>query len=178
MEFIVLIVILIALISLPTLFAYLVYRCVRKTRIRLIGTLCLLLAPLLTIYFIYTAIFPNDDFYFEEYKTATSFDAPKSAVIIKKTATYPDFHGDYISVSIIELSKEDYLSLYTKLIKDKHIDTLGQLVGSKEFIAVVGEKEKLIEHTFTRKIQKSEQGHYSISFLNDRKTVIINNVNF
>lgn len=178
MEIILLIVLLLLLISIPTGIAYLLHRQLRKTKIKLVGVLCLVIVPIFTIYVVYRALYPDDDFYFEEYKTVTLLNTPKSAIILKKTATYPDFHGDYISVSMIRLSKSEYLNLYKTLIKDKQIDTLGQLVRSQEFIDVVGKNEKLIKHTFTRKITNKEQSHYSINFLNDNKTVIIYIINF
>lgn len=162
----------------PTVIAYLLHKWLRETKFKLIGIICIISAPIFTLYVVYRAIYPDDDFFLEEFKTVTLQNAPKSAVILKKAATYPDFHGDYISVSMFRLSKSEYLKLYNTLIKDKQIDTLGQLVGSEEFDDVVGNNVKSIKHTFFRKVTDHEQNHYSISFLNDKKTVIIYIINF
>lgn len=162
----------------PTVIAYLLHKWLRKTKFKLISIICLISAPIFTLYVVYRAIYPDDDFFLEEYKTVTLINAPKSAVILKKTATYPDFHGDYISVSMFRLSKSEYLKLYNTLIKDKQIDTLGQLVGSEEFDDVVGNNVKSIKNTFNRKMPNNKSSHYSINFLNDNNTVIIYIINF
>ncbi|RYY37724.1 MAG: hypothetical protein EOP46_01690 [Sphingobacteriaceae bacterium] len=57
-------------------------------------------------YSIYTAIYPDDSFYHEEFKTVTLREIPQSAEIIKKDASYPDQHGEYCSVALIKLSKK------------------------------------------------------------------------
>ncbi|TKC06599.1 hypothetical protein FA048_15445 [Pedobacter polaris] len=167
-----------ALLSIPTLIAYFIFRLIRKTKYKYIGIICLIIAPLFTIHTLYSATYPADEFFYQEFKVVTLKEAPKSAIIVRKSASYPDFQGDYISVSMIKLSQSDYLNLYNNLVKDKQVNILGELVGSAEFTEVAGEHEKLIKHTFTRKVTGRELSHYSISFLNDKKTVIINVVNF
>lgn len=177
MEIILLIILVLTIISLPTFISYLIYKFLRRTKIKLVGLVFVIIVPITTLYFLYTAVYPNDNFFFHEYLKVTLREVPKSATIIKKTASYPDFHGDYISVCKIELSKFDYLKLYKSFTHDKQFETLGKLVGSKEFNDIVGKNEKLIKQTFFRKIPDQEQHHYSISFLHDDKTVIIYAIN-
>lgn len=71
-------------------------------------------------YHFYYAIYPPNDFYFQEFEKVTELDVPKSAEIVYKDASYPDFTGDYHSESIMKLSKEDYFSLLEKMKKNLH----------------------------------------------------------
>tara|TARA_B100001758_G_C18297292_1_gene550339 strand:+ start:276 stop:695 length:420 start_codon:yes stop_codon:yes gene_type:complete len=74
------------------------------------------LIPLLIIYlFIYKGCYPSEDFYREEFKEATSLELPKSAKFIYKTATYPDFQGEYTTKCIINVGKHFYKKLDKKL---------------------------------------------------------------
>jgi hypothetical protein len=59
----------------------------------------------------YIGIFPDESFYAEEFKDVTLRELPNSAEFISKSASCPDFHGDYCSQSQIRLSKKDYSKL-------------------------------------------------------------------
>ncbi|WP_047450969.1 hypothetical protein [Alistipes sp. ZOR0009] len=165
-----------AIISLPTVIAYLIYRWIskKKTYLKVIGISLLIIAPIWTTYEIYTAIYPTDSFYFNEFKDVTLREIPSSAKIIRKTATYPYFHGDYASVSLIKLSPKDYNSLFTALNNDKRIIKNGEFIGCREFDEVMGNlKTNSIEYSFTRKIPKEENHYFYIGFLNDNSTIIV-----
>jgi len=69
----------------------------------------------------YVGLFPDESFYADEFKDVTMRDLPQSAEFISKTASYPDFHGDYCSQSEIRLSKKDYSKLLWELHKDKRL---------------------------------------------------------
>ena len=76
----------------------------------------LLLIPLLIIsFFIYKGCYPSEDFYREEFKEATGIELPKSAKFIYKTATYPDFQGEYSTKFIINVGEHFYKHLDKKL---------------------------------------------------------------
>ena len=76
----------------------------------------LLLIPLLIIsLFIYKGCYPSEDFYREEFKEATGLELPKSGKFIYKTATYPDFQGEYSTKFIINVGKHFYKHLDEKL---------------------------------------------------------------
>lgn len=68
-------------------------------------------------YQIYITLNPKNSFYITEFKKITKQEFPKSGKIIKKYATLPDIHGDYVSCALIELSENDYKTLKTFLKK-------------------------------------------------------------
>jgi hypothetical protein len=166
----------IAIISIPTVVAFFIYRWLRNKRIKYVGIILLIIAPLWTIYEVYTAIYPRDSFYYSEFKEVTLREIPKSAVIIRKDASYPDFHGDYCSASLITLSTSDYNSLLNDLTKDKKITSnkTGEICGSDELDKVmVGYKKEQIQHSFMRAISGEEDHYLYIGFLDDNKTIVI-----
>ena len=67
------------------------------------------------IYTIYTAIYPPESFYKNEFKANMGFRLSNSINFIEKQASYPDFHGDYYSTAIIEISEEDYKKILLKI---------------------------------------------------------------
>ena len=165
-----------AIISLPTVFAYFVNRWLRKRGVKYIGIILLIVAPVWTVYEVYTAIYPTDNFYFSEFKYVTLRKIPKSATIINKDASYPDFHGDYCSASLISLSSEDYRSLLNDLTNDNRISKIepNKIGGSAELYKVMGNlKTEQIVHSFTRKIVGEEDRHLFIGFLADKKTIVV-----
>jgi len=114
----------------------------------------------ISIYEAYTAVYPGDDFYFDEFKYVAGKDIPQSAIIKFKDSSYPDFHGDYFSKSIIELSGADYNKLLNELQTDK------DLTENKD----VAENELKI---FRREIPGKEDQTLFITFLKDGKTIIV-----
>jgi len=166
----------IAIISIPTVVAFFIFRWLRKKRIKYVGIILLIIAPSWTIYEVYTAIYPRDSFYYSEFKEVTLRDIPKSAVIIRKDASYPDFHGDYCSASLITLSTNDYNSLLNDLTNDKQItlNKAGEICGSEELDKVMGNyKKEQIINSFTRTISGEEDHYLYIGFLDDKKTIVI-----
>ena len=57
----------------------------------------LICSLIFSIYQSYTAVYPNDSFYFKEFEYVTNQKIPNSAKIVSKKSSYPDFHGDYFS---------------------------------------------------------------------------------
>ncbi len=166
----------IAIISIPTVVAFFIFRWLRKKRIKYVGIILLIIAPSWTIYEVYTAIYPRDSFYYSEFKEVTLRDIPKSAVIIRKDASYPDFHGDYCSASLITLSTNDYNSLLNDLTNDKQItlNKAGEICGSEELDKVMGNyKKEQIINSFTRTIPGEEDHYLYIGFLDDKKNIVI-----
>ena len=108
----------------------------------------------------YTAVFPNDSFYYEEFEYVTNRKIPGSEIKFKDS-DYPDFHGDYSSKSIIELSQADF----DKLLKDLQNDKT--LIESKN-------DDKNILKVFERKIIGEEDRYLFIRFKKDGKTIVVN----
>jgi hypothetical protein len=80
-------------------------------RIGVIGRISVVIIGGLFILLVYSAFFPFDDFYKEEFVYVTGTPFPASGRIVKKYATYPDFHGDYMSCALIQVSEIDYQNL-------------------------------------------------------------------
>lgn len=162
------------LISLPTFAAFLLNRWLIKKRIKYVGMVLLIAAPIWTAYEVYTAFYPADSYYLSEFKEVTLREAPKSAEVVRKTASYPDLHGDYYSVSLIKLSSQDYTDLNEALLADNRIIKSGEFIGSTEFDKVMGDlKMDQINFGFTRQIPNEEDHYLYIGFLDDQQSVIV-----
>lgn len=111
-------------------------------------------------YFAYTAVYPTDDFYRAEFETITLRKLPNSAKILQKSATYPNFHGDYSSDATIELSPNDFQNLLKQMQHDKRFSQL----------PTQDNKESAI---FQRDISDQADKFYAIRFLADGKTITI-----
>lgn len=154
----------------------LIFLMTRKKSNRSVRSILIFLLSVLQswiFYSIYTAFYPEDSFYLEEYKTVVGKPAPKSAQIIDKSASYPDFHGSYNSVSVIKLSDIDYDNLYREINQDKnfgkaeliHTETLKDILDSNKNVSEIAWKE--------HKNSDEDWHHRFIGFLNNQKTIII-----
>jgi hypothetical protein len=145
-----------------------------KPRSKLINNTYIFTLVIISAYLTYDAFFPSKGFYEGEFKTVTLRDIPKSAEFIVKTASYPDFHGEYCSSSQIKLSKADCGKLLSELQSDKRFMKSGQVIGSAEFDKSLGNKNsKKILLNFLRPIAGEEDYCLSISFYDDNKTVFV-----
>jgi energy-coupling factor transporter transmembrane protein EcfT len=163
-------------ISLPTLIAFFINRWLTKKGIRYIGVLLLIAAPIWTAYEVYIAINPTDKFYFSEFKEVTLRNAPKSAKIISKDASYPYFHGDYCSASLITMSAEDYQTLLNDLTNDKRLikNMSGDVIGSRVLNKVMGNyKAEQIIYSFTQEIEGEGDKYLYIGFLDNNRTILV-----
>lgn len=68
-------------------------------------------------------------------------EAPKSTQLTRKTASYPDFHGDYCSASILSLDENDYEQLLTELQNDERLAVEDRFSGSAELDEVLTSKQ-------------------------------------
>jgi len=84
-------------------------------RTGIIGKGIVLVASVWFVFEMYRAIFPFDDFYQREFVRVTGLKFPASGKILKKNASYPDFHGDYESCALIQVSELDYEALKISL---------------------------------------------------------------
>ena len=165
------------IVAMPTVIAFFISRWLTRRGIRYVGLLLVIIAPIWTAYEVYTAVYPTDSFYLSELEKVTLREAPKSATIINKYASYPDLHGDYCSVSLITLSSEDYSALLNGLINDKRLTRINrdEIVGSRELEEILGGfKKENIAHHFTLNINERRGDHLYIGFLDDRKTIVVN----
>ncbi len=123
------------------------------------------LTILFAFYQTYTAFFPTDSFYFDEFREVTLREPPPSSEIIYKNATYPDFHGDYSSIATIKLSKHDYLRLFNEIIKDKRFKK------EPHFDYLINNKK--VNISFSRPVMNEEDHFLNIIFLDDQESIVI-----
>ncbi len=123
------------------------------------------LTILFASYQTFTAFFPTDSFYFDEFREVTLREPPPTAKIIYKDSTYPDFHGDYSSKSVIRLSKNDYLNLFNEIIKDR------RFTKEPRFKYLINNKK--VNLGFSRQIEDKEDHYLNIIFLDDLESIVI-----
>jgi hypothetical protein len=161
----------IVIVGVPIGLSFLIIWMIKKRnydkRLKLIA-----LIPVLTIgYFIYTAFFPTDSFYKDDFKEVTGIEFPDNGEIIYKSATYPDQFGDYGSTSIVKVDKEFYERL------EGQIKTKG-LADNKEEEGPFDLRE-VSKEIGTKKIEKefsvtADGGvFYYVGFLSDKETIIV-----
>lgn len=170
-------VILLTILAIPYFILYFLYKWLTKKGYRIFGLSLIIAFSIFLIYFIYTAIYPTSSFYLAEFAEVTLREAPKSAKVIHKTASYPTFQGVYCSASLIKLSEDDYLNLLNELNKDSRISKIkhDDIMISEEFNSIMGNiKTEQITDGFTRHLY-GKDGHYLfIGLLADKKTIIVN----
>jgi hypothetical protein len=116
----------------------------------------------------YIGIFPDESFYADEFRDVTLRKLPASAEFISKSASYPDFHGDYCSRSEIRLAKKDYSKLLWELHRDKRLSKGGY--SSSDYNNKVPEN---LVYQFTRVTDTNDDKLLYIGFGNDSQTVYI-----
>ncbi len=176
MFFLLLILAFFLLIGISIGLSYLIYRFIKKRnydkRLRLIA-----LTPILIMtYLIYSAIYPNEKFYREDFVEVTGIELPEEVEFKYKSATYPDHFGDYTSISIIKVDKDFYKNLPNTLTQNGQKET-GQKFHTPEFDKALEHKDNLeIDKEFT----KEEGGgvYYYVGFLTDYETIIVKRVSW
>ena len=162
----------IVIVGVPIVISYFVYRWLRRTRFKkyaftfptlILGTL---------FYFIYTAFYPTNSFYKEEFESNTNIKFPTTGKILDKDASYPDQFGDYWASAIVQLDGSDYAKLQTELSKSNNfaVDTTTQKIGITEYYDVLTKniKEEEIQIVY---YNKKEQW-FKVAFLKDKKRII------
>ncbi|SDD53427.1 hypothetical protein [Pedobacter soli] len=162
---------------LPLLLIVLISRKKLKKRLKYATILVLSIIQLWIFYSIYTAFYPEDSFYFEEYVTVVGKQVPKSAKIIDKSASYPDIHGKYTSVSLIKLSDSDYKILINEINKGKNFEET-ELIHTETLNDILDPNKGTKEITWKeRKVLNESWKHHFIGFLSKQKMIIIYYIN-
>jgi hypothetical protein len=84
----------------------------RKGRVARVGLVALGFAFL---WLVYRALYPSDSYYFQTLEGLTGIKLGPSLVILEKTATYPDMHGDYQACFIARLQPSDIHALLAQI---------------------------------------------------------------
>ena len=127
--------------------------------------------PILVIgYLVYAALYPPSEFYKTDFKEVTGIELPLNSKFEYKTAGYPDQHGDYTSVSIIEVGIDFYKILQSNLT-EHGLSESEKRVGGRQMDNAV---QKMNELKISREFSK-ENGDkfYYVAFLSDKKTILV-----
>jgi energy-coupling factor transporter transmembrane protein EcfT len=167
-----LVLIFVVIIGVPIVISYFIYRWLRKTEFKKYAFIFPIIILGTLIFFIYTAFYPTDSFYREDFESNTNLKLPDTAEILAKDASYPDQFGDYWSSAVIQLNEDEYLNLQLELSKSRNfaIDTTNQKIG------ITKEYNKLTENISENEIEivyfnKNEQW-FKVAFLKDKKRII------
>lgn len=149
-----------------------VYRLVKKKFGKKPALISLMVIPLILSYYIYFAIYPNDNFYRGEFRKIVGLKLPESAEILRKDASYHDLHGDYCSSALIMLSEAEYQSILNFVKNDGKFNGNYMMMGSVQYNKVLGdlsENDMVYEASY---IEKEDRYNF-IGFFKDGKTIII-----
>jgi len=159
------------IIGIPIGLFFLIYRFIKRRnydkRLRIIA-----LTPILIMsYLIYTAVYPSEDFYRQDFQEVTGMELPEQVEFKYKSATYPDHFGDYTSVSIIKVGKDFYNKLPNTLTK-KGLIANGQKIHTTEFDIALKHMDNLeIEKEFS--MEEGGGVYYYVGFLTDNESIIV-----
>ncbi len=123
---------------------------------------------LVMLYGIYTAIYPSDSFYKEDFETDLGRPFPNHASILRKDATYPDIHGHYLACCAIEVEQKDFSDLKTKFVANFEIDSIDDFDSYNKVMRHYKKDEVLFVH---RETTKKATGSYLL-FFKDNRTIV------
>ena len=160
----------ILIIGIPILLTFWIYRILRKKGINSKWRILAFLPIFIVGYFIYDAFYPSEEFYKVDFKEVTGIELPKNSEFEYKTAGYPDTHGDYSSVSIIDVGTDFYKYLQSDLTKNGLVEN-GKRIGCLE---MDNAKRKINELIIEREFSKEYRDKfYYVAFLSDKKTILV-----
>jgi hypothetical protein len=121
------------------------------------------------------AVYPSEDFFVAEYGLVMLDNPlPTSAKFIRKVASYPDFHGDYCSASLISLDQKDFDHLFASTLADTTNFDRDVFGGSEELRAALGELPySSISVGFQRKMSGMDDLFRCIGFIPNRRYVVV-----
>jgi len=160
----------IAFFSAPTILAYFIYRYLKSKGWKIIGVVVFILILTYNIYYVYTAFYPEDRFYKGEFKRITGFELSDNAKVIKADASYPDFHGDYCSNALIQLSSEEYKEILKRTLDDKRFQN-SEISDCRPTSEVISEYYPNIDVGLLR-YDKMKDNCF-IGFLDEEESIII-----
>lgn len=159
----------------PIFLSVVLYRYQKKGKTR--GWLkYLAIIPVLWIgYYLYSAVFPDDDFYKSDYTEVTGLEFPADAKIISKTASFPDLFGDYISVFVIRTSEQKYSEILSHLKASGFgaIEDNRHSPEMKDELNLAGLKVK----TGLNSIKKTGIDFY-VAFLSDNRSILVRRISW
>ena len=173
--FFLLILIPILIIGIPTLISFWIYRILRKKGIKQKWRVFAFLPIFVVGIFIYKAFYPSAEYYKTDFIEVTGIELPKNSEFEYKTAGYPDQHGDYTSVSIIEVGTKFYEELPPNLNKSGMTENGKTISGTEMNNAKQNMKGLKIEREFSK---ESIGKFYYVAFLSDKKTILVQRTSY
>lgn len=159
-------------VAIPLATSYGMYWFIRRQgydkRLRLLALVPVLAAG----YVVYTALYPTEEFYREDFREVTGTEFPANGVIAYKSATYPDQFGDYTSVSVVRVDQAFYRGLLQRLPGQGFTRPGPEDLGLPASNRI---KEALAGRTVVQEysLEKPHGKVYYVGFLSDRKTLVV-----
>lgn len=157
----------------PFVFSFALYKWWHKRTVRtaILLTLSTLLLPY--SYVVYDAFYPSDSFYKEVFAKLTKLPFPATGKITKKSASYPDIHGDYAACAQIEVSPTEYDELIAHFANNPAcVYDSTRFIGGEEFDWVTRNIDK---RDYARRFAIGDAigAYVFIGFLSDKKTIVM-----
>ena len=154
----------------PVGLAYLVFSWLTKKGYKKIGIIILGTVTIWTVYSSYTAFYPTDSFYEDEFEYNTGLDFPTSGDILTKDASYPDLHGDYSATALFKTDKNDFNKILATIQNDNkfQLDTIPFKFNLANFDTTIKETSFTKCYTLNR---QDRNLIFTISF-NDNDNII------
>lgn len=168
MLYFLLLVLLVVIVVIPITISYLIYKLIKK-KVRNKWWRLIALTPILFVgYYIYIALNPLDSFYKEEFETVTGMSFPDNGKILYKTATYPDFGGDYTSKAIIKLDEVSINNIKNQLTRNQFEEII--FSPAEKYNAINKFKGKKMIAKYSKDDYVLTQ-HSTVTFFEDGETI-------
>jgi hypothetical protein len=171
----------ILVIGIPVTLLYFLQKWLSKKGYKKIGLIFILSISITLIYNIYTAIYPNDSFFKDEFTNGLMFSFPDSGKVLAKDAGYPDTHGKYCSCSLISVNKSDFEKTI-RFLNSNPIYTNNDTnrVSTPEFDNVLVQSNNLDTTKMLSFYNKKRdiKNNIAIGFLTNKNYIIFQRCNF
>lgn len=159
------------IIGMPIAITYLLYQYLNRKFPNKLYKYLAYIPTLFLIYSVWTAIYPNENFYEVDFKEVTQLEFPKNATFIYKSATFPDHFGDYTSVFMFETSEDAFAKVKAQLPKINFKEIQNDKWYSAEIKTALQKNELKIAHQYAYEIQGGKD--YYVGLFDDNKTILI-----
>lgn len=158
------------IIGIPLVLSIWAFRILKRKTVNPIWRILAILPILIVGYIVYDSIYPSSKFYKTDFKEVTGIELPEDSEFEYKTAGYPDTHGDYSSVSVINIGRNFYAELEVDLAKNG-LTECGRTIGCKELANAKRNMNGLkIEREFSK---DNGDRFYYVAFLSDKESILV-----
>lgn len=114
---------------------------------------------------IYDAIYPSDDFYEDDFKETFQIEFPDSGKIISKSATFPDIHGDYTSMALFSVNKNDMNLIIKRMDSNKYFVRFSSHTELDPKLRLGLSEKQEVNFDVNYKLQGDTDSNYSLSHI-------------